>query len=116
MPTRPAAPIVHETSHYLLDVAGARVPLWLNEGLANTFGSARSEGNAVWLQSYPQMVAWMQRHGSEVPTVQAMISAAPAEWACWDPTPMGSPHRGFGWALTAFLMSTEHGKTRWSTW
>ncbi len=102
--------IIHEASHYLLAVAGVgRVPLWMNEGLAETFETARASGNAVYLDPAPGMSSWLQRNGGSLPSLEVLL-ADPRAWSGLSATPVGGPEYGVGWSICAFLMSSAAGK------
>lgn len=101
--------LVHEASHYLLAVAGVgRVPLWLNEGLAEVFEYARSDGNAVWLDADPDRVAWLK--GREVPAASALIGGTPTYWKSLGPTPWSKAEYPYGGALCNFLLTSDPGR------
>lgn len=101
--------LVHEASHYLLAVAGVgRVPLWLNEGMAEVFEGARSDGNAVWIESDPARVAYLQQR--PVPVASALMSGTSAWWAALGPTPWSRAEYPYGGALCQFLLGTDPGR------
>lgn len=102
--------IVHEASHYLLSVAGVGgVPLWLNEGLAETFEGARVSGNAVYLDPAPGMSGWLARNGGSLPSLEVLLSE-PTAFSRLPTTPVGPAEYGVGWSICAFLMSSPAGK------
>lgn len=101
--------LVHEASHYLMTVAGVgRVPLWLNEGMAEVFEGARSDGNAVWLDADPARVAYLKAR--PVPAASALMSGSQAWWTALGPTPWSRAEYPFGGALCEFLLGTDPGR------
>lgn len=101
--------LVHETSHHLLSVGGlAGVPMWVNEGLAELFETAQVDGNAVYLVPNADTVRYLD--GRTRPRAMALISLDAAAWAALGPTPWSHPEYPYGWALCAFLASTEPGR------
>lgn len=102
--------LVHETAHYLLSVAGAaRGPRWLHEGLAECFEHARVDGNAVWLEPDAQMLAWVRSHPA--PAASDLVGGSETAWASLGSTPWQMPEYPYGWALVAFLLSSDPGRT-----
>lgn len=103
------ATLVHETSHHLLAVAGlARVPAWVNEGLAELFETAMLDGNAVWLVPNPDMVQYLD--GRSRPPATALVGLDAATWRGLGATPWTRPEYPYGWELCAFFASTEAGR------
>jgi hypothetical protein len=101
--------LVHEASHFLLAVGGmGRVPLWLNEGLAEVYESARVDGNAVWLVPDPTMIGYVQ--GRPLPKASELVGGGPEVWTALGPTPWSRAEYPYGWALCAMLISTEAGR------
>lgn len=102
------ATLVHETSHFLMTAAGlGGAPRWLHEGMAELFEGARLDGNAVWLVPDPQMVDWVRGHPRPA---SALIGGDVAAWRSFGPTPWTLAEYPYGWAVCAFLMSSEPGK------
>lgn len=101
--------LVHETSHHLLSVGGlAGVPMWVNEGLAELFESAQVDGNAVYLVPNADTVRYLD--GRSRPRAMGLIGLDPSAWAALGPTPWTHPEYPYGWALCAFLASTDPGR------
>jgi hypothetical protein len=103
------ATLVHEASHYLLALAGVRPAPWLNEGLAELFERFRVQGNAVWADPDPAVVAWLHALGARRPSLEALLGASDAFWSSGQ-GPLGKAWYTLGWSLCAFLSSSEPGK------
>lgn len=101
--------LVHETAHYLLVAGGlGGVPLYLHEGLAELFETSQLDGNAVWLVPNPDTVGWITSR--PVPAASTLIGRSKAEWDAAANTPWGRAEYPYGWALCAFLLSTDPGR------
>ncbi|MEQ1508145.1 MAG: DUF1570 domain-containing protein, partial [Myxococcota bacterium] len=103
------ATLVHETSHYLLATAGlGRVPLWLQEGLAEVFETATVDGNAVYLVPNGDALGWIR--GRSVPKASSLVGLDRQTWTALGATPWTRPEYPYGWALCAFLLSSDPGR------
>lgn len=101
--------LVHEVSHFMLDVAGmSKIPAWLQEGMAVVGGTAMlDDEGVVWL--VPDLeVTWVT--GRPRPSASALIGLDPAVWAEIGPTPWRKPVYPYGGSLCAFLMQTDAGR------
>ncbi|MEQ1565511.1 MAG: hypothetical protein ABMA64_07735 [Myxococcota bacterium] len=102
--------LVHETSHFLLSSAGlGRVPLWLNEGLSEVFETSTLDGNAVWLIPDPNLVRWLG--GGNLPAASTLLGWSRQDWdRAAAGSPWGRAEYPYGWAVCAFLLSSEGGR------
>ncbi len=102
--------LVHEISHELLSRAGRHVPLWLNEGLAEVVRGYHIQGNAIWLEPEPHVLAQLRNgiHGWR-PTARLVLTSDAATWASLGATAGQRPDYDHGSMLVGFLLSTPEG-------
>lgn len=98
--------LVHEATHHLVSRGGGGIPTWMNEGLASVFGEFRVEGNAVWLDPVPKHVKALRTRG--IPSVATLLTHREPRWA-WHRERTARAVYAYGWALCAFLLSTDQG-------
>jgi hypothetical protein len=102
--------LVHEISHELLSRAGRRVPLWLNEGLAEVVRGYRIQGNAIWLEPEPHVLAQLRNGiGGWRPNARLVLTSDAATWASLGATAGQRPDYDHGSMLVGFLLSTPEG-------
>jgi hypothetical protein len=96
---------LHEAAHWLLRYAG-RPPRWLDEGLAQCFGHASVRGNLLTVEPPEHFLAVLKDAGP--PSVSAIVGSTSG----WEELPADrvGPLYVQGWALTAFLLSSEAGQ------
>ncbi len=95
---------LHEGAHWLLGVGG-RAPRWMNEGLAQAFEHSRMSGNVLTVHPPDRFVEILAR--SDAPSVEGIV-LNPSSWNDLPANQAGVLYI-HGWALTAFLLSSDAG-------
>ena len=103
---------VHEYTHYVLDHAGLKLPVWLNEGLAELYAtlSPRGEQCLIGLPQRGRLVALETQRHLDLATLLAVDSASPYYN---DPDKMQIFYAE-SWALTHMLSVSEGYSRRFS--
>ncbi len=104
---------VHEYTHYVMDHAGLKLPVWLNEGLAELYAtlSPRGEQCLIGLPQTGRLLTLETERRLDLPTLFAVDSASPYYN---DPGKMQMFYAE-SWALTHMLAVSEPYSRRFST-
>lgn len=105
--------IFHEYTHFLVYRGAARLPMWLNEGLADfysTFNGSEADNRMILGRPIPAYRTALRSYGGLIPLKKFLSSDALPELLR---TPLAT-HRFYAqsWALTHYLLLGENGVNR----
>lgn len=114
----PAATLLHETSHAMLDAMPGNYPIWLHEGLAETFESMDRQSPQLVLQTnlYARKgLEILLRQKPDLLDLKQYLSLDLPTWRKLDGNfPVGNTtlnySRSLGWGLVRFLVESRQGQ------